>query len=220
MAIFESLTPAEQARQLREPEGDIGLAVAEWLNTTNRQANARAVELLRLEPGHSVLEIGFGNGRTVPDVVAQAAGVRYAGIDISPTMVDEAMRYNAALVAAGRASFLLASADSMPFADESFDRVFSTGVTHFWAEPARPLIETRRVLRRGGISQMACLHARSAPAFARPEHGFHLRDESAWHALHSGAGFSEVSVETLEFEQTGPDGTSVKRYGIRIMARA
>ena len=138
MTIFDSLTLAEQARQLRNPEGDIGLAVAEWLNETNRQGNGRAVELLDLQPGNHVLEIGFGIGRTVADVVAQAAEVRYAGIDISPTMVAEAARFNAALVAAGRASFHLGSADSMPFADASFDRVFSTGVTHFLGRPGGP----------------------------------------------------------------------------------
>ena len=220
MTIFDSLTLAEQARQLRNPEGDIGLAVAAWLNETNRQGNGRAVELLDLQPGNHVLEIGFGNGRTVADVVAQAAEVRYAGIDISPTMVAEAARFNAALVAAGRASFHLGSAESMPFADASFDRVFSTGVTYFWADPAGPLVEVRRVLRRGGISQMGCLHPRSAPAFARPEHGFYLRDDAAWYALHREAGFSEIGVQILEFEQARPDGTAVKRYGILVVAHA
>jgi len=171
MTIFASLSLAEQARQLRNPEGGVGLAVAEWLNDTNRQGNAHAVDLLQLQPGNCVLEIGFGNGRVAPDVVARAAGVRYAGIDISPTMVEEATRFNAALVAAGRASFHFGSADGLPFADASFDRVFSTGVTHFWAEPAKPLAEVRRVLRRGGLSLMTCLHPRSAPAFARPERG-------------------------------------------------
>ena len=102
MAVFQSLPLNEQARQLRNPEGDVGIAVAEWLNQTNRQANHEAVELLHLGPRDYVLEIGFGNGRAVPDIVAQAAGVRYASIDISPTMVDEATRFNAALVAGRR----------------------------------------------------------------------------------------------------------------------
>src|SRR5215471_18840439 len=177
MTIFSFLSLAEQARQLRNPEGDTGLAVAAWLNETNRRGNARAVELLHLEPGHHVLEIGFGNGRAAADVVAQAAGVRYAGIDISSTMVDEATRFNAALVATGRASFHLGSAESLPFADTSSDRVFSTGVTHFWADPSQPLAEVHRVLRQGGRSLIMCLYPSSAPPFARPPLGFHLRDD-------------------------------------------
>ena len=50
MAIVEMLPPAEFALQLDNPEGDAGRAVADLLNETN-----------------DVLEIAFGNGRTVPD---------------------------------------------------------------------------------------------------------------------------------------------------------
>lgn len=219
-SVFASLTLAEHAEQLRKPEGRIGLAVAERLNPTNRQGNLRVVELLGLKAGHHVLEIGFGNGRTVPDVFAQAEGVRYAGIDISPTMVDEAARFNAGLVAAGRASFQLGSAERIPFADASFDRVFSTGVIHFWANPYESLAEVRRVLRPGGTSQMACLYPRNAPGFARPEYGFYLRDDAEWNALHRAADFVEVSSQIVALEMIDPEGKSITRYGIYVTARA
>ena len=98
MAIFETLTPAEQARQLANPEGAVGLAVADWLNEINKQKIARSVASLGVEAGNRVLEIGFGNGRAAPEVIAQAADVQYSGIDISPTMVAEASAFNAALV--------------------------------------------------------------------------------------------------------------------------
>ncbi len=61
--------------------------------------------MLGVQAGHRVLEIGFGNGRAAPAIIGRAADVHYAGIDISPTMVNEANRINAALVAAGQASF-------------------------------------------------------------------------------------------------------------------
>ena len=69
-----------------------------------------------------MLEIGFGNGRTVPEVIRQAADIQYTGIDLSPTMLEAASRFNAALVAAGQASFHLGSSDHMPFPDSTFDR--------------------------------------------------------------------------------------------------
>jgi ubiquinone/menaquinone biosynthesis C-methylase UbiE len=217
--ILASLPVAERAKQLGRPEGKIGLAVAERLNDTNRQGNLRAVEMLRLEAGHHVLEIGFGNGRTVPDVIAQAENVRYAGIDISSTMVDEAARFNAGLVAAGRASFHLGSAERMPFADASFDRAFSNGVVHFWENPAGPLTEVRRVLRPGGISQMTCLYPRNAPDFARPEYGVYLRDDADWDALYRAGGFSEFSSDLVALEMTDSEGKSTTRYAIYLTAR-
>lgn len=220
MAIFETLTPAERARQLANPEGSVGLAVADWLNENNKQANARVVAQLAVEAGHDVLEIGFGNGRSVPIVITQAHAVRYAGIDISPTMVAEALAFNADLVQAGKASFHLASADAMPFGDAGFDRVFSIGVVHFWTDPAASLAEVRRVLRPGGVMLMGCLAPKDAPDFAQKEYGFHLRDAPEWDALCRGAGFADVDVQTVESDQTTPGGAPVKRYSIRMRARA
>jgi ubiquinone/menaquinone biosynthesis C-methylase UbiE len=219
MAIFSSLQPAEQARQLANPEGEVGLEVAEWLNGNNRAGNARTLAMLDVRAGDRVLEIGFGNGRTAPDVVGQAAGVRYVGIDISPTMVAEAVRFNAALVAAGRASFHLVSADRMPFDDASFDRIYSTGVIHFWKDALAPLREARRVMRPGGLAVLGALDSRCPPPFARPEFGFFLRRADEWVECCREAGFSDVAVQTAESEQLQPDGTPTKRYTIRLTAR-
>ena len=220
MAIFETLTPAERARQLANPDGEIGIAVADWLNENNKQANTRVVEALAVGAGHRVLEIGFGNGRSVPIVMAQAAGVSYAGIDISPTMVAEASRFNVELVQAGKARFHLAFAHEMPFADASFDRVFSIGVIHFWTEPLASLAEVRRVLRPEGVMFMGCLAPKDAPDFAQSEYGFHLRDASEWEGLCRSAGFADTDVQTVVSDQTTPDGAPIKRYSIRMRARA
>jgi ubiquinone/menaquinone biosynthesis C-methylase UbiE len=220
MAVFETLTPAERARQLGNPEGAVGLAVADWLNENNKQANAKFVTSLNVKAANHVLEIGFGNGRTAPDVIAQAADVCYAGIDISPTMVAEASTFNAALVAAGRAAFHLGSAERMPFANHTFDRAFSIGVIHFWTDPASSLAEVRRVLRPGSSMLMGCMAPREAPDFAQPGYGFHLRDAVAWDALCRAAGFADVHAETIEYERTTPSGAPTKRFGISVRGRA
>jgi len=220
MTIFETLTPAERARQLANPEGAVGLAVADWLNENNKQANARVVAQLAVEAGHHVLEIGFGNGRSIPIVMAQAPGVRYAGIDISPTIVAEDASFNAALVQAASASFHLAAADAMPFGDAGFDRVFSIGVVHFWTKPGASLAEVRRVLRPAGVMLMGCMAPKQAPDFAQKDYGFHLREASEWDALCRQAGFADVDVQTVESEQVTASGAPIRRYSIRMRARA
>ena len=220
LAIVETLTPAELARQLANPDGAAGLEVADWLNENNSQANIRTIALLAVEAGCSVLEIGFGNGRTAPFVIAQAPDVQYAGIDISPTMVSEASAYNAELVTARKASFQLASANELLFDAGSFDRVFSIGVIHFWTEPLASLAELRRVLRPGGVMLMACLAPREPPGFAKPEYGFHLREAVEWDDLCRRAGFVNVSVQEVESEQITLTGVPTKRYGIVMKAWA
>lgn len=219
MDAIESLAPAEWARQLGNPEGEIGLAVIERVYESNSRSSVKAVGKLGLNSGSHVLEIGFGNGRMVPEVISQAEGIRYAGLDISPTMVAEADRFNAALVAADRASFYLGSAEHMPFPDSSFDCVFSIGVAHFWSAPNLALSEIRRVLRPGGLSMQGCLHPLTAPPFARPENGFHLRDAAEWDALHRAACFVDVQVEAIETEHIGAAGAPIKRYVFMLKAR-
>lgn len=219
MTVFETLPLAEQARQLGNPDGEVGLAVAAWLNQTNAPANARMLQSLGLKAGDHVLEVGFGNGRVAPLVLAQAPAIRYCGIDISATMVEEARAFNAAAVAAGQAEFHLAAAERMSFADASFDCAFSMGVIHFWTEPAASLAELHRVLRPAALMRMACLGPLHAPDFARPEFGFHLRPAAEWQALTQAAGFDRVQVDTVETELALSDGQRVTRQAIVLEAR-
>ncbi|MCX7379913.1 MAG: class I SAM-dependent methyltransferase [Alphaproteobacteria bacterium] len=220
ITIFDSLPPAEKARQLANPEGEIGLAVAEFLNGNNRSANTSNLARLGLTAGQRVLEIGFGNGRAAADVLASSDKVQYAGIDISPTMVAEAVRFNAPSVAAGRATFHLGAADQMPFPDASFYAIFSSGVIHFWPDPDPSLRDLHRVLRPGGLSVHSCIDPRTAPPFALAEPGFHLRPAAEWDRLFRAAGFAEVAAEAVERDQLNSDGTPTKRYSVRVTARA
>ena len=134
-------------------------------------------------------------------------------------MVAEASAFNAAMVAAGRASFQLGSAERMPFADDVFDRVFSIGVIHFWIDPSASLMEVRRVLRFGGLMWMGCLAPQEAPDFARMEYGFHLRDAAEWDALCRAAGFTDVHAEKIEFQQSTTSGSPIRRYFIHVSGR-
>jgi SAM-dependent methyltransferase len=206
----ETLTPAELAQQLGHPQGEIGLAVAEGLNTINRWVNDAVFRRLDLTPGCRVLELGFGNGHLLPVLMGQAERIRYVGLDISETMVNEASRFNHSLVAAGQASFHCGSAEHMPYPDGGFDRAFGAGVAYFWAEPDKALAEIRRVLRPGGISILATMPP-DAPVtkdFARPEFGFRIYDASTLTELHRAAGFSRVVVESYEEIGNLPDGGS------------
>jgi len=219
MNVFGSLTPAEQARQLAHPEGQVGVEVAQWLNGNNREGNAQCIALLELQPGDRVVEIGFGNGRAAAEILHRAADVHYDGIDISPTMVDEARRFNASLVAAKRARFHLGSAARMPFPDCVFDRAFSLGVIHFWRDALAPLQELHRVLRPGAFAVFGALASRCPPPFARPEFGVWLRSAEEWVALCTQAGFAAARARTVESEQVTADGAPIRRYSIRLTAR-
>ena len=221
MIDLTKLAPAELARHLGNPDGEVGLAVGLRINNTNGNITGETYRRLGLAPGMDVLEIGFANGHLLPDLLGHAPDMRYVGIDISPTMVEEARQFNAALVASGQAVFHLASAERMPLDDASIDRVFAVNVIYFWPDAVAPLREIRRVLRPSGFSLIAAATPETVagnPVFTL-ENGFHKRDADALVALHRQAGFSDVSVELVSEVVKRPDGSPWTRHYNFVIGR-
>jgi ubiquinone/menaquinone biosynthesis C-methylase UbiE len=221
MVDLTALSPSERARQLGNPEGEVGVELSLRLNKVNNKITDHVYARLGLAAGMYVLEIGFGNGHLLPDLLRHSDGLEYMGIDISQVMVDEARRFNAAQVASGQAEFHLASAEDIPSDAARFDRVFAVNVIYFWADPLKPLQEIRRVLRPDGVSVVAATTPKTSAAtdFQRPEFGFHPRDDAALVVLHKQAGFTRVAVEDYSEVVSGPDGSPWSRDYYLIVAQ-
>jgi SAM-dependent methyltransferase len=96
--------------------------------------------------GERVLEIGVGAGSDFMRFVR--AGAIATGVDLTDHAVELVRRRleNEGLEADVRR----ADAESLPFGDDSFDRVYSWGVLHHTPDTARAVREAIRVLRPGG----------------------------------------------------------------------
>jgi ubiquinone/menaquinone biosynthesis C-methylase UbiE len=105
--------------------------------------------------GETVLDIGCGAG---VDTVVAAKMVgpegRVIGIDMTPGMLARA-RKNLQGTSIQNVSFHRASAEDLPFPDESFDVVISNGVFNLIPDKARALEEVFRVLKPHGRMMMA-----------------------------------------------------------------
>jgi SAM-dependent methyltransferase len=104
----------------------------------------------RLDAGFdAVLEIGAGTGYFSLNL-AQAGLLRSAtATDISPEMVTT-LRDNARRLGLTNITATRAQADSLPFADGSFDLVLGHAVLHHLPDLERAFAEFRRVLAPGG----------------------------------------------------------------------
>jgi len=104
------------------------------------QLGSGVLEWLAPQAAENILDLGCGDGQLTERIVA--AGSNVTGIDASPQMV-----------AAARARGVAAEegpAESLPFADHSFDAVFSNAVLHWVRGQDAMMTEVRRVLRPGG----------------------------------------------------------------------
>ena len=192
---LSKLDLAVLAKQLGRPEGEIGLAVGDYMSEHNAPVSAAAWKRLGVEPQDRVLEIGFGNGKLIPALLALQPDLAYAGVDVSETMVAEAKAFNLALVSAGRIDLRLADVALLPFPVGAFDRALSVNTFYFVPDPARALGELHRVLRPGGVLVVAGITPEAAAGLPIVQHGFRVYDRTRLEEMHRAAGFGSVDVE-------------------------
>ncbi|MFM0730614.1 class I SAM-dependent methyltransferase [Paraburkholderia sediminicola] len=180
--------------QLACPSGEIGVAVGDMLERTNLAIIDASFDLLDLHANERILEIGLGNGGHIASVLDQAAGLRYTGIDLSPTMIAEARRRNAAFVRDGRAWLETADVMSLPFAAGLFDKAIAINTTYFWPDLIASLKETRRVLRAGGVLVIAAVTPEAAAEMPFAKYGFTVDNAAALEAACIAAGFGQVGI--------------------------
>jgi SAM-dependent methyltransferase len=97
-----------------------------------------------VEPPLRVLDVGCGPGALTAELVARLGPDSVTAVDPSEPFV-EAARERHPTVRVERAS-----AENLPFADDSFDAALAQLVVHFMSEPVAGLREMARVTRSGG----------------------------------------------------------------------
>lgn len=165
------------ARQYARPHGWIGRAIiGPYLDRLSRGLNVAALAALEVRPDETVLELGFGGGALLADLLAADAQV--AGVDASTAMVERARRRFRKAIAAGRLSVAEGSAESLPLPAASIDKACSVNSLYFWRDPAIVLAEFARVLRPDGRLVLAFQSAEQVRAWPGHRHGFAAHDEA------------------------------------------
>jgi ubiquinone/menaquinone biosynthesis C-methylase UbiE len=108
------------------------------------------MSLLEAKPGDSVLETSVGTGLNFKYL---PRGVKLSGLDLSPEMLANCQsnlrRWEL------EADLYLGNAESLPFADASFDVVFHVGGINFFNDRARAIREMIRVAKPGSLLLIA-----------------------------------------------------------------
>ncbi len=113
------------------------------------------VRLLGDVAGRDVLEVGCGAGQCARWLTTQ--GARAVGVDLSARQLQHSRRIDDETGA--RVPAVCATATSLPFADGSFDVVFSAfGALQFVYDASAAVTEAARVLRPGGVFAFSVTH--------------------------------------------------------------
>lgn len=183
------------------------------------------VRLADLHEGEKILDVACGTG-----IVARLAEAKagpegtVTGVDINPGMLAVAR----ALTSGGSIRWHEASAEDMPFPDESYDMVMCQMGLQFMEDKVAALREMHRVLVSGGrlvlnvpgrAGEAFRIMAQAMERHISPEAGgfvrqvFSLNDPGEIDKLASDAGFVEVNVSTRNKTFTlSPPGQFLWQY--------
>jgi len=104
---------------------------------------AKLISLVRASPQDVVLDVATGTG-LVARALCEEYGCQVVGLDQSADMLS------AAAARDGHIPLVRARAESLPFADDSFDHVTFTYLLRYVDDPAYVIRELARVIRPGG----------------------------------------------------------------------
>lgn len=147
---MQEIDPLELGKQLRQPSGETGKAVAEIMNISNSSMYALAFEVLDIGNSESILEIGYGNGYYLSRYVELSPEVKIYGIDFSKTMYEDAMVRNIDLINKKKLFLSCGNANTMNYESNSFDVIITLNTIYFWEPFEKQISEIIRVLKPGG----------------------------------------------------------------------
>jgi SAM-dependent methyltransferase len=143
-----------RSRQAGLPSGVLGRIVGRAMVKDTAESNDRALAMLDLTQPCTVLDVGFGQGRTA--AVLLRAGHQVIGVDASATMVKQATARNRAACRTGRATLRHGNGVTIPFPDHSTDAAITVHTIYFMPDPSATIREIARVLRPAGTLVIAC----------------------------------------------------------------
>jgi len=134
-----------------ERENLAGLLEAQNLDPFLQVVARRSIELLRIGPGATVLDVGCGTGVLLP-ALAELVGSsgRVVGLDYAPDLLAKARDRVRDADYAAVVELVEGDATRLPFESGSFDAAHIERVLMHLSDPGAAISEMRRIVRPGG----------------------------------------------------------------------
>lgn len=110
----------------------------------NESMRDEALDMFDVAPDERVLDIGCGTGFATEGLVERGADVD--GLDQSVHQLAKARGKDEL----DDVRFVRGDAENLPYADETFDGVWSSGSIEYWPSPVDALDEAHRITKPGG----------------------------------------------------------------------
>jgi len=189
-----------------KPHGSAGFEMLTRMNDSRYEVTGWALEKFTFSGSERVLDIGCGGGATLHRMAEKITSGHLTGVDYSPVSVELSSKNNSDDIASGKMNVVEASVESLPFTDNSFDRIITVESFYFWPDPQENLREVYRVLDKGGVFLIVAdvygdaeLSEESLEGIRK--YSLYNPTRAEFRELLENAGFTDVTIHTK-------DGTS------------
>ena len=159
----------------------------------NEEMRAEALEYLDIDDDDRVLDVGCGTGFGTEGLLDHTEHVH--GLDQSVHQIEKAWQK---LGKYGPVRFYRGDAERLPFKDNTFDLVWSSGSIEYWPDPVTALAECRRITKPGGQVLIVGPNYPSNTVFQKLADAFMLfYDEEEADRMFREAGFDEYYHVTM-----------------------
>ena len=213
-------------KQNKTPSADEQLRVEfnEWaragkgdsMETGHRPVGQQAIARMNVSPAAKILDVGCGSGWAARLLAERSGGGHVVGIDVSDEMVRVAREQSSNFA---NVEFRVASAENLPFPDNTFTHSFSMESLYYYADIGKALREIARVLQPGGLFiTVVDLYQENTPTHQWIEMlkvPVQLLSTAEYRSLFQEAGFVNIQDQRLLDPRPVPDSYTTGSFKTR-----
>ena len=133
-------------KQSQKPSGLIGRVITKIWSFYFKKLSLWAIKQTTISDNYRILEIGYGGGSTIKNLLALNKNLEIHGIDISKESYRTAQRVHSDSIRKGSVQLKIGNVENMPSQNNYFDRIFAIQTHIFWKDIKKSFQEVYRVM--------------------------------------------------------------------------
>ena len=133
-------------KQSQKPSGLVGRVITKIWSFYFKKLSLWAIKQTTISSNYRILEIGYGGGSTIKNLLALNKHLEVHGIDISKESYRTAQRVHSDSIRKGSVQLKIGNVENMPYQNNYFDRIFAIQTHIFWKDIKKSFQEVYRVM--------------------------------------------------------------------------
>ncbi|WP_455164992.1 class I SAM-dependent methyltransferase [Streptococcus sp.] len=133
-------------KQSQKTSGLIGRVITKIWSFYFKKLSLWAIKQTTISDNYRILEIGYGGGSTIKNLLALNKNLEIHGIDISKESYRTAQRVHSDSIRKGSVQLKIGNVENMPYQNNYFDRIFAIQTHIFWKDIKKSFQEVYRVM--------------------------------------------------------------------------